>query len=49
MGDILWYMNITSDELSVSFEDLVNSSLSKINRKYPKEDVELNKLIRGES
>lgn len=48
LGDLLWYMNLVINELNLTFTDLMESNLEKIERKYPVNDIELNKLIRGE-
>lgn len=44
LGDLLWYMNLTLDELGISFEDLMQINLDKIDRKHPEGDP----TIRGE-
>jgi NTP pyrophosphatase (non-canonical NTP hydrolase) len=38
LGDLLWYMNLTLDELNISFDELMESSLAKIDRKHPEGD-----------
>lgn len=43
LGDLLWYFNLTLDELGMSFEDVMQASVDKINRKHPEGDP----LIRG--
>jgi NTP pyrophosphatase (non-canonical NTP hydrolase) len=47
LGDLLWYLNLALDELGVSYEELMQSNIEKIGKKYPVDDVEANKLIRG--
>ncbi len=47
LGDLLWYLNLTLDELGISYEELMRSNIEKIGRKYPVDDAESNKLIRG--
>jgi NTP pyrophosphatase (non-canonical NTP hydrolase) len=47
LGDLLWYMNIALDEMGVSFEDIIQSNLTKIDNKYPVDSVEAQKLVRG--
>jgi len=47
LGDLLWYLNLTLDELGISFEDIMEASLDKINKKYPEDDLNVSKLIRG--
>lgn len=44
LGDLLWYMNLTLDELGMAFEEVMEASIEKINRKHPEGDL----LIRGE-
>tara|TARA_B100000745_G_scaffold127487_2_gene83042 strand:- start:3196 stop:3540 length:345 start_codon:yes stop_codon:yes gene_type:complete len=48
LGDLLWYLNITLDELGLSFKDIMNTNLSKIEKKYPRKDASIKDLIRGE-
>jgi NTP pyrophosphatase (non-canonical NTP hydrolase) len=38
LGDLLWYLNLTLDELNISFDELMESSLAKIDRKHPEGD-----------
>ncbi len=38
LGDLLWYMNLTLDELNISFDELMQSSIDKIDRKHPEGD-----------
>ncbi len=47
LGDLLWYLNITIDELGLTFEDVAKNNLEKIDKKYPVNDPEKSKLIRG--
>lgn len=47
LGDLLWYMNLTLDELGLTFEDTMRSNIAKIDRKYPNGDTEVAGLIRG--
>ena len=47
LGDILWYMNITLDELHMPWEEVLQASLDKIDKKYPTNDTEKTKLIRN--
>ena len=44
LGDLLWYFNLTLDELGMSFEQVMEASMDKINRKHPEGDT----VIRGE-
>ena len=44
LGDLLWYMNLTLDELGSSFEEIMDVNLKKIERKHPEGDP----LIRGD-
>lgn len=48
IGDLLWYLNITIDELGLTFDDLMQNNLQKIERKYLLDDIEINNLIRGQ-
>lgn len=43
LGDLLWYMNLTLDELGISFDDLMEASIAKIDLKHPEGDP----VIRG--
>jgi NTP pyrophosphatase (non-canonical NTP hydrolase) len=47
LGDLLWYLNLALDEVGMSFEDLMESNIKKIGKKYPVADAEAAKLIRG--
>ncbi len=47
LGDLLWYLNLTLDELGLSFEDVMEANLDKISKKYPENDSNVSKLIRG--
>ena len=47
LGDIMWYLNLTLDELGFSFDEILQASLSKIDKKYPKDNPEKTKLIRN--
>jgi len=47
LGDLLWYLNLALDEVGMTYEELMQSNLDKIGKKYPVDDVESNKLIRG--
>ena len=47
LGDIVWYLNLTLDELDFSFDEILQATLDKIDRKYPKDDLEKTKLIRN--
>ena len=47
LGDLLWYLNLTIDELGYNFDDVMNSNLLKIERKYPEADGTQDGLIRG--
>ena len=47
LGDIVWYLNLTLDELGFSFDEVFQATLDKIDRKYPKDDQEKTKLIRN--
>jgi NTP pyrophosphatase (non-canonical NTP hydrolase) len=47
LGDLLWYLNLTLDELGLSFEDIMQANLDKISKKYPENDLCVTKLIRG--
>lgn len=49
LGDLLWYLNITLDELDLSYEDIMEANIEKISQKYPPDDPEKAKLIRGDS
>lgn len=44
LGDLLWYFNLTLDELNMSFDDIMQNSIDKINRKHPEGDP----TIRGD-
>lgn len=46
LGDLLWYLNLTLDELGMTFQDIMIANLEKIERKYPRDDLEKSKLIR---
>jgi NTP pyrophosphatase (non-canonical NTP hydrolase) len=48
LGDLFWYLNITIDELGLTFDDLMQNNLQKIERKYPLGDGQINNLIRGQ-
>ena len=48
LEDLLWYLNITIDELGLTFEDLMQNNLQKIERKYPLGDSGINNLIRAQ-
>jgi NTP pyrophosphatase (non-canonical NTP hydrolase) len=45
LGDLLWYVNLTLDELGMSFDEIMENSIAKINRKHPEGDP----TIRGKS
>ena len=47
LGDLLWYLNLALDELDVSYEELMQSNIDKIGRKYPVGDAQAEQLIRG--
>jgi len=47
LGDLLWYLNLALDELDVSYEELMQSNIDKIGRKYPVGDKQAEQLIRG--
>ncbi|QQR93614.1 hypothetical protein IPJ91_00460 [bacterium] len=49
LGDLLWYLNLVLDELEISFEELMEMSIARIDKKYPKSDPEACKDIVGES
>jgi NTP pyrophosphatase (non-canonical NTP hydrolase) len=44
LGDLLWYFNLTLDELNISFDEIMENSIAKINRKHPEGDP----TIRGD-
>lgn len=44
LGDLLWYFNLTLDELNMSFDEIMQNSIAKINRKHPEGDP----IIRGD-
>ncbi len=44
LGDLLWYFNLTLDELNISFDEIMENSIAKINRKHPEGDP----IIRGD-
>ena len=48
LGDLVWYLNLTLDELKLSFDEILSASLDKINKKYPKDDTDKTQLIRNE-
>lgn len=48
LGDLVWYLNLTLDEMNISFDEILQNSLDKIDRKYPKDDAEKTKLIHNE-
>ncbi|HVX92556.1 MAG TPA: nucleoside triphosphate pyrophosphohydrolase family protein [Candidatus Dojkabacteria bacterium] len=35
LGDLLWYMNLTIDELGITFEDVMKNNIEKISKIYP--------------
>jgi len=43
LGDLLWYLNLTLDELGLSYEEIMENNLLKIAKKHPIGDP----LIRG--
>jgi len=43
LGDLLWYLNLTLDELDLSYDDIMKNNLLKITKKHPIDDP----LIRG--
>ncbi len=45
LGDLLWYLNLFLDESGESFESIMEASIEKIDRKYPKDDPEKSKDI----
>lgn len=47
LSDVLWYLNLTIDELGISWDELMQACLQKIDTKYPKDDPEKTKLIRN--
>jgi NTP pyrophosphatase (non-canonical NTP hydrolase) len=48
LGDLLWYLNVTLDELQIPFETIMEANLAKITKKYPTDDPKLAGLIRGD-
>ncbi len=48
LGDLLWYFNVTVDELGIDFETIMKANLNKIERKYPRAAGDHHGLIRGE-
>ena len=47
LGDLLWYFNLTIDELGFTFEDVMKNNIDKINKKYPKGDPDISRIIKG--
>lgn len=47
LGDLLWYLNLAIDELGITFTDVMNNNVEKIQKKYPPDDQEASKLIRN--
>lgn len=47
LGDLLWYLNITADELGFSFDEIMKANLTKIVKIYMGSDKEKSALIRG--
>ena len=47
LGDLLWYLNLTIDELGFTFDDVMKNNVEKINKKYPRGDADAAKIIRG--
>lgn len=51
MGDVMWYMAILADELGVSFEEIWEKNISKLEKRYPekfnKKDA-IERDLRGE-
>ncbi len=45
LGDLLWYLNLTIDELDLTFDDVMEENISKITKKYLSNGK--NKLVRG--
>lgn len=45
LGDLFWYLNLFLDEFGESFESIMEASIEKIDRKYPKDDPEKTKDI----
>ena len=44
LGDLLWYSNLTLDELNITFEAVMENNLKRINKKH----FEGDSLVRGE-
>ncbi len=47
LGDLLWYFNLTLDELGFTFDEVIKNNLDKIKKKYPTGDADVSKMIRG--
>lgn len=47
LGDLLWYLNLSIDELGLTYAELAQSNLEKTTKKYPPEQGDNNGLIRG--
>ncbi|MBP7927617.1 nucleoside triphosphate pyrophosphohydrolase family protein [Patescibacteria group bacterium] len=47
LSDVLWYLNLTIDELGISWDELMQACLQKIDTKYPADDPEKTKHIRN--
>ena len=50
-GDVMWYLAILADELGVSFEDLWEKNIAKLQKRYPEKftsDKALNRDMAGE-